>query len=65
MYTLGCMARKRPAPSTSSAAPESAGEGGREAHAQELCGPLAVERHVKDDGRALILYTHVEREHAL
>jgi hypothetical protein len=24
----------------------------------ELFGPLAVSRHVKDDGRALILYTH-------
>jgi hypothetical protein len=58
------MARKRPAPSRSSAAPESAGEGGRKEHAPERCGPLAVERHVKDDGRALILYTHVEREHA-
>jgi hypothetical protein len=59
------MARKRPAPSTSSAASESAGEGTREAHVHERFGPLAVERHVKDDGRALILYTHVEREHAL
>jgi hypothetical protein len=58
------MARKRPAPSTSSAASRSAGEGGREEHAQERSGPLAIERHVKDDGRALILFTHVEREHA-
>jgi hypothetical protein len=27
----------------------------------ERIGPLAVERHVKDDGRALILYTHDRR----
>jgi hypothetical protein len=26
----------------------------------ERIGPLAVERHRKDDGRALILYTRVE-----
>ncbi|HEV7586240.1 MAG TPA: hypothetical protein VGO14_10730 [Solirubrobacteraceae bacterium] len=26
----------------------------------ERFGPLAVERHRKDDGRALILYTRVE-----
>jgi len=57
------MARKRPQPSTSSAASESADEGRREEHAQERFGPLAVERHVKDDGRALILYTHLEHEH--
>jgi len=24
----------------------------------ERVGPLVIERHVKDDGRALILYTH-------
>jgi hypothetical protein len=58
------MARKRPAPSTSSAASESAAEGTREKHAQERFGPLAVERHVKEDGRALILYAHAERERA-
>jgi hypothetical protein len=56
------MARKRPAPPLSSAPSESAGEGAREERAQERFGPLAVERHIKDDGRALILYTHVERE---
>ncbi len=27
----------------------------------ERIGPLAVERHVKDDGRALILYWDVRR----
>jgi hypothetical protein len=26
----------------------------------ERCGPVAIARHVKDDGRALILYTRVE-----
>jgi hypothetical protein len=63
-YTLGCMARKRPPRSPSSAASESAGEERREERAQERFGPLAVERHVKDDGRALILYAHAERERA-
>jgi hypothetical protein len=58
------MARKRPPPSTSPAASESADEDRREQHAQERFGPLAVERHVKDDGRALILYAHAERERA-
>jgi hypothetical protein len=56
------MARKRPPRSPSSAASESAGEERREEQAQERFGPLAVGRHVKDDGRTLILYTHVERE---
>jgi hypothetical protein len=32
-----------------------------EAHARETYGPLEVERRVKDDGRALIIYTHRER----
>ncbi|HEY4917584.1 MAG TPA: hypothetical protein VIH92_11765 [Solirubrobacteraceae bacterium] len=27
----------------------------------ERIGPLVLERHVKDDGRALILYTHDRR----
>jgi hypothetical protein len=27
-------------------------------------GPLTVERHVKDDGRALILYTRPQRKQA-
>jgi hypothetical protein len=30
----------------------------------EVYGPLDVERHVKDDGRALILYAHRERRDA-
>jgi hypothetical protein len=25
---------------------------------EERCGPVAIARHVKDDGRALILYSH-------
>jgi hypothetical protein len=57
------MARKRPAASASSAASESRGDGEREQHPERF-GQLAVERHVKDDGRALILYTHAEREHS-
>jgi hypothetical protein len=32
--------------------------------APERIGPLVVERHVKDDGRALILYAHDRRERA-
>ncbi len=36
------------------ASPERPGE-------PERTGPLTVERHVKDDGRALILYTHDRR----
>jgi hypothetical protein len=43
----------------------SAGEaeaGGHTGAAHESYGPLDVERHVKDDGRALILYTREERE---
>jgi hypothetical protein len=29
---------------------------------RERFGPLVAERHSKDDGRALILYSRVERE---
>jgi hypothetical protein len=61
------MPRKRPAPSAPSAASassESAAGGKREPATQDRFGPLAVERHVKDDGRSLILYTHVRREQA-
>jgi hypothetical protein len=28
---------------------------------EERLGPIAIERHVKDDGRALILYTEAQR----
>ncbi|MCW3020289.1 MAG: hypothetical protein JWN10_2597 [Solirubrobacterales bacterium] len=43
-----------------------ASTGPREQHGEltgsgEREGPLAVERHVKDDGRALILYRDVRR----
>jgi hypothetical protein len=59
------MARKRAERSTSSAKSESAPgvppDGGEQ---QERSGPVAIERHVKDDGRALILYTHAERGRA-
>jgi len=30
---------------------------GERSRPDELCGPVAIARHVKDDGRALILYT--------
>jgi hypothetical protein len=33
------------------------GEGADDAHAQRV-GPVAIERLRKDDGRALILYSH-------
>jgi hypothetical protein len=51
------MAGKR---SDSSVPPSSGHEGGNEPQKSELerCGPVAIARHVKDDGRALILYTH-------
>jgi hypothetical protein len=39
---------------------ERARGGGREPP-DERSGPVAVARHVKDDGRALILYTRNER----
>jgi hypothetical protein len=29
-------------------------------HAADRAGALDIKRHVKDDGRALILYSHVE-----
>ena len=57
------MASKRPQPSASSEAFEKAEDRGRE-EARDSYGPLAVERHVKDDGRALILYSHEEIEQA-
>ncbi|MGA2319661.1 MAG: hypothetical protein ABSG95_02805 [Solirubrobacteraceae bacterium] len=36
------------------------GEGDEHARRGEHAGPLKVVRHVKDDGRALILYTRAE-----
>jgi hypothetical protein len=53
---------------TSRAGAEQAGRaggiGGRpgNTHPPERYGPLQIERYVKDDGRALILYTHAEGE---
>ncbi|HWX74900.1 MAG TPA: hypothetical protein VNZ05_06320 [Solirubrobacteraceae bacterium] len=41
--------------------PEQAGRDGRTADVaseSERCGPVTVERQRKDDGRALILYSH-------
>jgi hypothetical protein len=41
---------------------EQVADGSREPQgALERIGPLVVERHVKDDGRALILYKHDRR----
>jgi hypothetical protein len=37
-------------------------EAGREETRRERFGPLTLERHVKDDGRALILYSRVPAE---
>ncbi|HEV3283595.1 MAG TPA: hypothetical protein VG010_05280 [Solirubrobacteraceae bacterium] len=56
------MARKRPAPGASGHDGGEASEGrpDQDAEKRERFGPLAVERHVKDDGRALILYTDCE-----
>jgi hypothetical protein len=57
------MARKRPDPGASERSDGDSGEGQPDrAPGQDRFGPLAIERHVKDDGRALILYTHSERE---
>jgi hypothetical protein len=61
-YTLGIMARKRTAPGASGhdAGEDSEDRPDQDAEKHERFGPLAVERHVKDDGRALILYTDCE-----
>jgi hypothetical protein len=56
------MASERPPDRSSSA---SSGDGERNEHgepAQERYGPLEVARHVKDDGRALLIYAHVREE---
>jgi hypothetical protein len=47
------------APADTPAEREGEGEG-----VQERYGPLRVERHLKDDGRALIIYTRPEQPHA-
>jgi hypothetical protein len=41
---------------------EQRSEIGPQTGAPERSGPLAIARHVKDDGRALLLYTCAERE---
>jgi hypothetical protein len=37
---------------------EPASHGERDERREERCGRVAIARHVKADGRALILYTH-------
>jgi len=37
---------------------------GRREEPPETFGPLTLRRYVKDDGRALILYTHPDTGHA-
>jgi hypothetical protein len=44
-------------------APAAAAESAHEARSEQL-GPLAIARHVKDDGRALILYSCIKNEPA-
>jgi hypothetical protein len=51
---------QQPGRSASDAGDEQA----REAIPTERYGPLEVARHVKDDGRALLLYTRIEDEPA-
>ncbi len=57
------MAREPAAPSPSDR-PEQGARPGADERAQpaERYGPLALARHVKDDGRALLLFTRAERE---
>jgi hypothetical protein len=61
-YTLGGMAREPATPPPSerrdSAPPLPADE---PTGADERYGPLALARHTKDDGRALLLFTRAER----
>jgi hypothetical protein len=56
------VARKRPQPSRPSSPPadqrDAPGQPQAQAQEQERYGPLAISRHRKDDGRALILYEH-------
>ncbi len=40
--------------------PDARARGGEGEPQDERCGPIAIARHVKDDGRALLLYTRVE-----
>ena len=60
------MARKRPGPEASVPGDgEGSGQRGQDrSPEEERFGPLAIGRHVKDDGRALTLYSHREGEPA-
>lgn len=49
-------ATPEPPPADRSERPPAHAENGAGEARKERCGPLAVERHAKDDGRALILY---------
>jgi len=70
--TRGARSSRRATPATSGPAssPASRGHGGRERSSgrgesapegSEELGPLTIERHRKDDGRALLLYELRER----
>ena len=59
------MAREPAAPPPSDRSAQGASPGaGEQAQPPERYGPLALARHVKDDGRALLLFTRAEREPA-
>jgi hypothetical protein len=51
-------------PSEGSGAEPVADEDGERAGDRERYGPVVIQRHVKDDGRALLLYTHAAQESA-
>jgi len=52
------MARKPTPPAANGSGPNDGHErAGETSTPRELAGPVAIARHVKDDGRALILYT--------
>jgi hypothetical protein len=46
---------------TEPAPPEQPSQSEEQTDAPERTGPIAIARHVKDDGRALILYTREEQ----
>jgi hypothetical protein len=52
-----------PSRSSHAADPGTADEPSRSSQAGERFGPLAIARHVKDDGRALILYSSSPEPH--
>jgi hypothetical protein len=39
---------------------DAVGQQAEKAHPPERCGVVEIARHLKDDGRALVLYTRVE-----